>query len=26
LVRVRKPHAPIRGIQDGIEVEIVRSH
>lgn len=24
LVRVRKPHAPIRGIQDGIEVEIVR--
>ena len=25
LVRVRKPHAPIRGIQDGIEVEIVRS-
>ncbi|MFQ5822434.1 MAG: dihydroneopterin aldolase [bacterium] len=25
LIRVRKPHAPIRGIQDGIEVEIVRS-
>ncbi len=25
LVRVRKPHAPIKGIQDGIEVEIVRS-
>lgn len=25
LVRVRKPHAPIGGIQDGIEVEIVRS-
>jgi len=25
LVRVRKPHAPIRGIQDGIEVEIVRA-
>lgn len=25
LVRVRKPHAPIRGIQDGIEVEIRRS-
>lgn len=25
LVRVRKPHAPIRGIQDGIEVEIVRT-
>ncbi|MFQ5770814.1 MAG: dihydroneopterin aldolase, partial [bacterium] len=25
LVRVRKPHAPIPGIQDGIEVEIVRS-
>lgn len=24
LVRVRKPHAPIGGIQDGIEVEIVR--
>ncbi len=24
LVRVRKPHAPIRGIQEGIEVEIVR--
>jgi len=24
LVRVRKPRAPIRGIQDGIEVEIVR--
>lgn len=24
LVRVRKPHAPIRGIQDGIEVEITR--
>jgi len=24
LVRIRKPHAPIRGIQDGIEVEIVR--
>lgn len=24
-VRVRKPHAPIKGIQDGIEVEIVRS-
>ena len=24
LVRVRKPHAPIRGIQDGIEVEIIR--
>ncbi len=23
-VTVRKPHAPIRGIQDGIEVEIVR--
>lgn len=23
-VRVRKPHAPIPGIQDGIEVEIVR--
>ncbi|MFQ5751916.1 MAG: dihydroneopterin aldolase [bacterium] len=26
LVRVRKPHAPIRGIQDGIEVEIVRKN
>jgi dihydroneopterin aldolase len=25
LVRVRKPHAPIRGIQDGIEVEINRT-
>ncbi len=25
IVRVRKPHAPIRGIQDGIEIEIVRS-
>ncbi|MFQ5601635.1 MAG: dihydroneopterin aldolase [bacterium] len=25
VVRVRKPHAPIRGIQDGIEVEIVRT-
>ncbi len=25
-VTVRKPHAPIRGIQDGIEVEIVRKH
>lgn len=25
LVRVRKPHAPIRGIQDGIEVEITRT-
>ncbi len=25
VVRVRKPHAPIRGIQDGIEVEIQRS-
>lgn len=25
LVRVRKPHAPIRGIQDGIEVEIRRA-
>ncbi|NIT73369.1 dihydroneopterin aldolase [candidate division KSB1 bacterium] len=25
LVRVRKPHAPIRGIQDGIEVEILRN-
>jgi dihydroneopterin aldolase len=25
LVRVRKPHAPIRGIQDGIEIEIFRS-
>lgn len=25
LIRVRKPHAPIRGIQDGIEVEMVRS-
>ncbi|MFQ5676402.1 MAG: dihydroneopterin aldolase [bacterium] len=25
LIRVRKPHAPIRGIQDGIEVELVRS-
>ncbi len=25
LVRVRKPHAPIPGIQEGIEVEIVRS-
>jgi len=24
-VRVRKPHAPIRGIQEGIEVEIVRN-
>ncbi|RMD94605.1 MAG: dihydroneopterin aldolase [Calditrichaeota bacterium] len=24
LIRVRKPHAPIRGIQEGIEVEIVR--
>jgi len=24
LVRIRKPHAPIRGLQDGIEVEIVR--
>lgn len=24
LVRVRKPHAPIRGIQDGIEIEIIR--
>lgn len=24
LVRVRKPHAPIRGIQDGIEVEVQR--
>lgn len=24
LVRVRKPHAPIRGIQDGIEIEIRR--
>ena len=24
VVRVRKPRAPIRGIQDGIEVEIVR--
>ncbi|MFQ5648789.1 MAG: dihydroneopterin aldolase [bacterium] len=24
MVRVRKPHAPIRGIQDGIEVEIIR--
>ncbi len=26
LVRVRKPHAPIRGIQDGIEVEIIRTN
>ncbi|MFQ5708176.1 MAG: dihydroneopterin aldolase [bacterium] len=26
LVRVRKPHAPIRGIQDGIEVEITREN
>jgi dihydroneopterin aldolase len=26
LVRVRKPHAPIRGIQDGIEIEIRRSN
>lgn len=25
LVRIRKPHAPIRGIQDGIEVEITRT-
>ena len=25
LVRVRKPHAPIRGIQDGMEVEVVRT-
>ena len=25
LVRVRKPNSPIRGISDGIEVEIVRS-
>jgi len=25
LVRVRKPHAPIRGIQDGIEIEITRT-
>lgn len=25
MVRIRKPHAPIRGIQEGIEVEIVRS-
>jgi dihydroneopterin aldolase len=25
LVRIRKPHAPIRGIQDGIEIEITRS-
>ena len=24
LVRIRKPHAPIKGLQDGIEVEIVR--
>ena len=24
MVRVRKPHAPIRGIQDGIEIEITR--
>ena len=24
LIRIRKPHAPIRGLQDGIEVEIVR--
>ena len=24
-VCIRKPHAPIKGIQDGIEVEIVRS-
>jgi dihydroneopterin aldolase len=24
-VRVRKPHAPIRGTQDGMEVELVRS-
>ena len=24
MVRVRKPHAPIRGIQDGIEIEIHR--
>ncbi len=24
LIRIRKPHAPIMGLQDGIEVEIVR--
>ena len=24
-VRVRKPHAPIRGTQDGMEVELTRT-